>query len=152
MILGLLSTGHFIREQLPMSNLNRLYARGFTLLELLVVLVLISLIMATVGPRFYRSLDNYRADAEERLLFELLERVSYQSFFKRRAQHLRFVENRILSTEDRIACEFKFIEFPEQHVTWNANGFSQTPRIAYSIQGRPRQAEFQGLEVFLRSL
>ena len=55
---------------------------GFTLLELMVVMILVSLAVSIVGPRLYGAFDNYRADAEERAFLELVESIGYHSFFR----------------------------------------------------------------------
>ncbi len=116
---------------------------GFTLLELLVVMVLVGLTMTTVTPRLYHSLDNYRADAEERALLELTERAAYRAFFRQREVTLHFSDRMVLTPAQEEVVSFAFLAFPEQVVSWNHNGFSAAMGINYTIQGRERTLTFR---------
>ncbi len=109
---------------------------GFTLLEMLVVMVLAVSLVGVVGPRIYASVDNIRADAEERALRELVEYAGLRAFFSRADQTLVFRDSQALLPPDRVVTGFSFITFPEQSVTWDANGFTAAESLAYAIQGR----------------
>lgn len=112
--------------------------RGFTLLEMLVVMVLAVTAMSVIGPRLYAGLDNIRADAEERALRELIQRVALTAYFSRREHTLEFTQGQVRATSVGLDASFDALRFPEQTVTWDANGFTATEELSYSMQGRER--------------
>ena len=64
---------------MPSSATRHARARGFTLLEMLVVLVIIGLIASLVGPRLFSRVDSSKvqvADTQVRMLRERARRLA----------------------------------------------------------------------------
>jgi len=116
---------------------------GFTLLELIVVMVLVGVVMSTVTPRLYHSLDHYRADAEERALAELAERASYRAFFQHRELTLHFAENSVRTADDQQVASFAFLRFPAQTLIWNGHGFPSAGVIQVTVAGREKEVDLR---------
>ena len=114
---------------------------GFTLIEIIVVMVLAVMTVSLVVPRFYGAFDNFQADAEEQAFLELLEHSAYMAYFQCRETTLSFNENHIRTPDGEDVAAFRFLNFPEQTVVWNARGFTLAAGIDYLVQGRARRVD-----------
>jgi len=109
--------------------------KGFTLLEMMVVLMLVGLSVAVTMPRLFLTIEAVRANTEERMLMELIDGVQLRAFFRQQDRTLEFVEHRIgVKGSEAESIQFDYLWFPDQTIVWNGNGFPDHPVIKYHIR------------------
>ncbi len=150
-----------------MASVTKLnsWQRGFTMVELLVVLAIAGILLTLVGPFTVNQLDNVKRAQEREEIRLLLNQWQFQAFQQRRAFHIRFTghdihlygldsfkyDSRQPAAEEGTSTTneslnqslshslshstFEYSEFPQQSIEINAHGFV-TP-----IQVRVRQGE-----------
>jgi len=62
--------------------------RGFTLLEILVVMVLVGLLAATVTPSLFKTVERRQVAADRQQLIASIERLGYRSYLDGQARQL----------------------------------------------------------------
>jgi len=106
---------------------------GFTMIELLVVLIIVSLTASLVGPSMFHRYEKIKARDEEQRLFLLLDAVGMQAFLSQTARTIDCRENQISLVEQKETVDFTYLTFPATSVYFNANGFAESPALAYRI-------------------
>jgi prepilin-type N-terminal cleavage/methylation domain-containing protein len=110
-----------------MNNTNS----GFTLIELMVVMIIISLAAALVSPRVMGIYDKAVLHAEEQKLRDCIAGVKNRSFIRQVPLKMVFKDNGVTIEGEAATIEFKMITFNPLIVTFNGNGFSDTEKIPY---------------------
>lgn len=135
------------------------WQRGFTMVELLVVLAIAGILLTLIGPFTINQLDNIKRAQEREKIRLLLNQWQFQAFQQHRAfrlhlsgQHLSvygveaikynarqpFIDNlkEQHNRQDALGYDtFKYSEFPQQSIHINAHGFV-TPTQVRLRQGR----------------
>ncbi len=118
------------------SEINpRDYQKGFTLIEILIVLVILGLGVSLVGPRMFATYEKVQSSVEEQKLTLILESVSMKAFLRRTPFTIEFHDNILQIKGQHARINFKLICFPRESITYNRNGFSNTEKITYVVRG-----------------
>ena len=115
-----------------------LHDPGFTIIELLVVLIITGLLASLVAPKLFATYERIEATAEEKKLRELIEFAKSRSFLRQIPFIIRFDDHTLEITNQGALIRFKYILFPRSALTFNANGFSGTQKLIYYVRGRKR--------------
>jgi len=113
--------------------------KGFTLLELIVVLVLIGLSASMTLPRLSQTLDAVNANVEERTFLEMVDAVRLRAFLRQRNITLHCSDHFISMDGENEPVSFEFLQFEEQNITWNGNGFPNAAVIRYDFRDQERE-------------
>lgn len=123
--------------------------QGFTLIELLIVIVLLGMAIALVGPLTIEQVENSRARNEQQKLVRWLQQQSFVAFS--RQQHAEFLfDGKAIYTapaqpgEAEIIVNFNYLFFEPQALTINTNGYIQPHNLAVSVKGRSEQITLFG--------
>jgi len=120
-------------------------ARGFTLVELLVVLAILGLVVALVGPLTADRLDKARAQEEWLVLERTVSGLAFRAFAEGRAVELHAEGGRlawrVAGADERVlSLEHLFFD-PAQAVRINANGIAVPAQLTVRRDGRERRLE-----------
>lgn len=117
--------------------------RGFTLVELLVVMVIMGSVLALVGPLTINQLENVERTGEEQEFFRFIQQTKFNAITFRKAYRVEVYDNRfeMYRYNDNSLVfenEFEILEFPKQTILINQNGFWQQPEIKWLASSRER--------------
>ena len=107
-------------------------AKGFSLIELMVVLLLMSLLMTIVGPFATQSLNRVQAKSELIELKQWLKKQQAKAFLQGKIIRITLDGNVVMQSDSAVAT-FKFLSFPAQSITIGANGFIDEVAISYEL-------------------
>jgi prepilin-type N-terminal cleavage/methylation domain-containing protein len=110
--------------------------QGFTLVELMIVLMVAGLAIGLVGPVGQKQYDKVMIVKDRELLMRALENAGFQSFVRRvpatiELRGSRFILNRAGTTKE---LNFSYLRFPEQVLQVNSHGFWQQQQIRWIEQ------------------
>ena len=117
--------------------------RGFTLVELLVVLAIVSLLASLVTPMVGQQLDRARAQEEWLIVQRTIESLSFRAFAEGRGVTIE-ADGKSLSwqfagrTQEVLRLEHLFFE-PAQRIEINSNGLASSEELVVAQRGRPRR-------------
>ena len=120
-------------------------ASGFTLVELLVVLAILGLVVALVGPLTADRLDKARAQEEWLVLERTVSGLAFRAFAEGRAVELQAEGGRlawrVAGADERVlSLEHLFFD-PAQTITINANGIAAPAQLTVRRDERERRLE-----------
>ena len=120
-------------------------ARAFTLVELLVVLAILGMLVALVGPLTADRLDKARAQEEWLVLERTVSGLAFRAFAEGRPVELHAEGGRLAWSEaggeERVlSLEHLFFE-PAQVVRINGNGIAAPAQLTVRRAGRERSLE-----------
>ena len=111
---------------------------GFTLIEILVVMVIAAAGISLVAPRLIGTYEKIRAYSEEQKLLDIIEAVRMRSFLRQVPQAIELKDNGLGLKNKDVRVGFEYISFPEATITFNGNGFPDTHALRYLVQGREK--------------
>jgi prepilin-type N-terminal cleavage/methylation domain-containing protein len=122
--------------------------RGFTLVELLVVLAILGFIIALVGPLTADRLDKARAQEEWLVLDRTVHALAFRAFAEGRAVELHAEGAELRWTvagrdERSLSLRHLFFDSP-QVVRINTNGIAEPASFALHQRGRARTLQLNG--------
>lgn len=113
---------------------------GFTLIEIIVVLVLVSLIASMVGPQLINRIEKIKVSAEKKKFESIFDTAKDTSFCRGSEIFIKLKNNTLTVLDfnkDIIQqTNFKFLEFTPFIVSFNANGFPDKEKIEYLCDQR----------------
>ncbi|GAA5142087.1 prepilin-type N-terminal cleavage/methylation domain-containing protein [Thalassotalea piscium] len=118
-------------------------AKGFTLIELMIVMSIVALIMGMVGPLAINSLEKAEAKQEMLTLKNWLKRISYRAYATGQQHQLALEGKRAtltvgINNQSVITVEtFESIFFEPQIMTFNTLGIISPSTMAGEYKGEP---------------
>jgi prepilin-type N-terminal cleavage/methylation domain-containing protein len=120
--------------------------KGFTLVELLVTMVIISAIIGLVGPSMFKTVDKIRVESEKKQLAAILAKAETLSFCRNSPIIVRLNEKNVVVSlhagKKEVAGQFAFLTFENQTIAFNQNGFADTHEIGYLVDGQKKRLLF----------
>jgi prepilin-type N-terminal cleavage/methylation domain-containing protein len=114
------------------------HSKGFTFIEILVVLIILGLVTSLIGPRLFHAYEGIQVSAEEKKMEEIIEKIKIISFL-RQVPHTVRLEGRTISVMNNdIRVEFRYLYFPVEVLKFNKNGFADISKIRYLVEGKER--------------
>lgn len=125
--------------------------KGFTLIELMIVMGILGITLSLVGPLTVNQLDNMRRTQEREQLNQYLKKWRFQAQLTSRSlvlvtegSHLHVWTQRDYYADahedNRLSLyEFEWLSFPQQEVHINGHGFWSEPSIAWFEDEREMQ-------------
>ena len=115
---------------------------GFTMIELLIVLVIMSSLMGFVGPFAINSVEKATAKTEVLKLKKMFHRLSYDAFAQGSNLNVKLNGNQLtvykLNQEEAfLSYQFESLSFNPQIITVNYNGFVRNAEIQATILNKP---------------
>lgn len=113
----------------PQVPKNKSYINGFTLIELMVVMSIVTLLMGMVGPLAINSLEKAKAKEEMLSMKNWLRKISYRAFSTGQQYTVKVSGKNIslyADSNQQIAIVDKTFEslfFQPQKLTYNVKGF-----------------------------
>jgi len=107
---------------------------GFTLIELMIVMLIVGLLTAMVGPFAINSLEKAQAKQEMLSMKNWLRKISYRAFSTGRSYTVKLSGKEIALYDDNdlqsvlVNKTFESLFFQPQNLTYNKKGFV-TPNI-----------------------
>ncbi|WP_052748934.1 pilus assembly FimT family protein [Arsukibacterium ikkense] len=123
---------------------------GFTLIELLIVIVLLGMAIALVGPLTIEQVENSRARNEQQSLQRWLQQQSFTAFSRQQPAEF-WLDGKAIFTatapqaEPELIVTFSYLFFEPQALTINQNGYMQPDTLAVSVKGRVQQLDLFAL-------
>lgn len=116
---------------------------GFTMIELLIVMAIVSSLMALVGPLVIDSYEKAQAKVEMQQLNNYISRLSYGAFADGQAKVIRLEGKQATifnDSDEQPSREFLFehLFFQPQEIYLNTNGFTVTRTVDVQIRGKTR--------------
>ncbi|RHW74869.1 Tfp pilus assembly protein FimT/FimU [Colwellia sp. RSH04] len=121
-----------------MSPANSL---GFTLIELMVVIVIMMTMFAFVSPLGIEQINRAKAQQELHEAIRILQSLSTKAYASGTTIKLEFNNNRIIARDlDKVrAWQFEQLYFSNQTVNFNRNGYVDSSYINYTLSEEVRQ-------------
>lgn len=119
---------------------------GFTLIELLIVIVLLGMAIALVGPLTIEQVENSRARNEQQSLQRWLQQQSFTAFSRQQPARFWFDGKAIYTAaasqaEPELILSFTYLFFDSQQLTINRNGYLQPHTLTLNVKGRQQQLD-----------
>jgi prepilin-type N-terminal cleavage/methylation domain-containing protein len=117
----------------------RYLSGGFTLVELLIVMAIMSLILSIVGPLTVKMVDKAQAQSELITLKNAIHKLSYKAFASATPYTLT-LNSKILRLESERSTpsihRFEYLSFSDQVITFNSRGYPSPETLNVFLQGR----------------
>ena len=101
-------------------------ARGYSLIEMIVVICVISILLAIATLRFSDYLKSYRKEAQTRMFYDELLRARANALYQRRDTRVKLYTDRFEVYSSLIDCDTGVAPIVSQSlpfpVTWNNSG------------------------------
>ena len=126
-----------------MSSLKQV--RGFSLIELLIVLSIMMTLLGLVGGNVIESVERTRAQAEVVSFFELLKKCGVSAFASGQSLSVVLDGNRVTiepSTGQVREVIYEYLDFEDYQMTFFRNGLPDTVNLTVNVSGKPRQLDF----------
>jgi len=109
--------------------------RGFTLIELMIVIMLLGLVMSLVGPLTFQQVETARARSEQENLKRWLRQQSFFVYSRKESIELDFDGKALyLKKADgsrETLKQFNYLFFPPQQIRLNINGFPHPSDLSF---------------------
>ena len=117
--------------------------KGFTLIELMIVMAIVALLMGMVGPLAINSLEKAEAKQEMLSLKNWLSKVSYKAYATGQAQQITLVGKNITLSglsainNKQVVETFESLFFQPQVISFNKKGMVSPNIINGEYKGEP---------------
>ena len=112
--------------------------QGFTLIELIVVMVIIGLGSALVGPQVVKLHDKIMTQSEVQAVSEFIEITKIRAFARQQTLLLKFSEKTITVQDEKMNLKCTILQFTPISMTINGNGFTDIDKIRYQAGGEEK--------------
>jgi prepilin-type N-terminal cleavage/methylation domain-containing protein len=125
-----------------MCVINGRHTKGFTLIELIMVLSIVSLLLAVVAPISINAVDKTEAKTELLSTTKWIKNIGFQAFIEQQNYALKLSGNTLslYSQPSNQLVKSKTLEslkFTQQWVNFNSNGFVTPQKISGHFRGEP---------------
>lgn len=125
-----------------MHGVNFKVNSGFTLIELIIVLSIVSLLLAVVAPISIKAVDKTEAKTELLNTTKWIKNIGFQAFIEQQSYALELNGNslNLYTKPSNKLVKSKTLEslsFTQQWVNFNANGFIVPQQIQGHFRGEP---------------
>ncbi|MGI2000027.1 type II secretion system protein [Shewanella frigidimarina] len=121
----------------PLCNAN-----GFTLIELIVVMLIMSIVLSLVGPLTLRMLDRAESQSEFISFKNSIKKVSYIAFASATEHSFKLDKNSLLVYKANIQIQqtqFEYLNFDPQVITFNSRGYPDPETLTIHRQNKSEQ-------------
>lgn len=115
---------------------------GFTLVELLVVMVIMATAMGLVGGLAVNGYTKYKAKSELMTLQRLVHQANIRAFTLEQAITLELQNNTAILRSERVELfnkTFEYLELPSENVIFNSKGIPGQLSIDIIVSGKTRE-------------
>jgi len=120
---------------------------GFTLIELIVVMLIVSILASMVGPEIFKRIEKIKISADEKKLELILDTAKLLSFTRKSPLFIKLEDNVLTIMDDdrepMSSTGFQFFFFKKDLVHYNANGFCDQKDIKYVCDNRERSLSLE---------
>ncbi len=132
-----------------MTNIKLQQYFGYTLVELMIVMVIVSLIMGVVGPLTIRGMEKAEAKSELLSIKNWLKQISYQAYASGKELNFIVAGKRIVLSEqnnERVlkSVEVEYLFFQPQKITFNNKGFVFPHKLEGTYRDLPLTLNLNG--------
>lgn len=120
---------------------NKSGQSGFTLLEILVVLVLVGIGISLVTSELSGAYGKINAFAEEQKFLDLIDALQMRAFLRGEASTIDMKDQTLSFNEKGSSVNFDHISFPETTISFNGNGYPDKDSFSYFILGKEKVCE-----------
>lgn len=117
-------------------------SRGFTLVELLVVMTIIAVAMGLVGGLAVNGYTKYQAKAEVMTVERLIEQANIRSFATEQSLTLELTQNAIELRSEQgtlFSQTFEYLQLPGDSIVFNSKGIPSKASISVRVSGKLRR-------------
>lgn len=116
--------------------------KGFTLIELMIVMAIVALLMGMVGPLAINSLEKAEAKQEMLSLKNWLKKISARAFYTGKIHRVELKGKQVtlfISNEEEplTVNKFESLSFQPQNIMYNRKGFVNTNKVTGTYRGKP---------------
>ncbi|BBN80375.1 hypothetical protein PA25_03600 [Pseudoalteromonas sp. A25] len=114
---------------------------GFTLIELMIVIMIVVILGSFVGPLAFESLTRVQSKAEIKKVERLFLNASQQAFLKNQKVSID-MDNKKFSfwlannVQNKTQVSFDFISFPKQRIIFNTRGLTTKKTVIVNQNNR----------------
>ncbi|WP_448546871.1 type II secretion system protein [Thalassotalea fusca] len=118
------------------------FPKGFTLIELMIVMAIVSLLMGLVGPLAISSVEKARTKEELLSVKHWLSRISAEAYYSGQEKCLIFQGKEVLVTRCKEgessakSITFEYLFFQPQTLQFNTNGFAFPNELIADYRGK----------------
>lgn len=119
---------------------------GFTLVELLIVMLIISLGVSLVGGFSIDSYSKFQVTAEQKQLSQAIRKLKRDAFSMEQKITLRFSDNNLMIEMPGISTsqvQFVYLDFPEQRLQISKLGLIEPKQLKYQVASKSKSLTFQ---------
>ena len=125
-----------------MHSMGFKFSKGFTLIELIIVLSIVSLLLSVVAPISIKAVDKTEAKTELLSTTKWIKNIGFQSFIEQQSYMLELNGNTLSlykkPSNDLVKTkQLESLSFTQQWVNFNANGFITPEQISGHFRGEP---------------
>ncbi len=118
------------------------YTSGFTLIELIVVMSIMSIVLSLVGPLTLRMLDRAQAQSELITFKNSIKKVSYIAFASATQHSFDLKQHELVvykAGEELQQTQFDYLSFEPQTVTFNSRGYPSPEELTIHLLNKSEQ-------------
>ncbi|MGJ8680091.1 prepilin-type N-terminal cleavage/methylation domain-containing protein [Paraglaciecola sp.] len=112
--------------------------RGFTLIELMVVMAIIAILMSLVGPLVVNSLQKSQAKVEVMTIKRWSKNISIRAFMTQQVLLLELngKSAKLINEQNVVikSVDFEYLYFQPQSIEFNSNGYALQGSLQYQLK------------------
>jgi prepilin-type N-terminal cleavage/methylation domain-containing protein len=120
---------------------------GFTLIELMIVILVMGLLAGLVAPLTFKQMDKSRAKTDYLKLRNVIKGHTTKAFAQGVSYRIETKDQTLtaLSVLGQHSYTFKYLEMPEQFFIINANGFPSIDKLTLEVAGQTRHITMENM-------
>ena len=121
--------------------------QGFTLIELMIVILVMGLLAGLVAPLTFKQLDKARAKTEFLKLRNTIKSHTTKAFAQGVSYRIDTLGKTLPATSvlGSKSYTFKYLEMPEQFFIINSNGFPSIDKLTIDVAGQTRHITMEDM-------